>query len=113
MKEVKAIVRKERVDRVVHALLEAGLSRIYVSHVHVLGAGVDPANSHISLEELDVYTEKAKIEVFCEAEELATTIDAVRTHGATGHRGDGVIVVTDLDRIVSVRTGDEGAVALL
>lgn len=113
MKEIRAIVRKACADPVIHALKEVGIARIYVTHVHVLGAGVDPADYHLSLEEGDVYMEKAKIEAFCRAEEVDAALEAVRRVACTGHRGDGVIVVADVERIVSVRTGDEGALALL
>lgn len=42
MVEVRGIVRREMLDRVVHALKEAGVPRLTVTKVHAIGAGVDP-----------------------------------------------------------------------
>lgn len=113
MKEVKAIVRKERVDAVVHALRTAGVTRLWTSHVHALGHGVDPGEAHLAVEEGTEFMEKAKIELYCRSEELEDVIRLVREQASTGHRGDGVVAVTPLERLVSVRTGDEEFLAVL
>lgn len=113
MKEVKAIVRKERVDAVVHALRSAGVARLWTSHVRALGYGVDPDEAHVALEEGTEFMEKAKVELYCRAVELEEVIRLVREQASTGHRGDGVIAVTPLERLVSVRTGDEEFLAVL
>lgn len=113
MKEVKVIVRKERVDALVHALRGGGVTRLWTSHVHALGVGVDPEKAHLSMEEGAEFMEKAKVELFCRSEDLEEVIRIVREHAATGHRGDGLIAVTPLERLVSVRTGDEELLAVL
>lgn len=113
MKEVKIVIRRERADRVVRALKSADVARFHVSHVHVLGAGVDPGDARISLEEGARYTEKVKIEVFCRPEDVGKVVDLVREQAATGRRGDGTVAVTDVDRLVSVRTGEEDLLAVV
>lgn len=113
MKELKIICRKERVEDVVAALRAAGVPRLTVSHVHALGSGVDPEHYRLSFEEGAPYTEKAKIELVCRAEDLLRFVDIVRENGRTGQRGDGVIFVTKIEQVVKIRTGDENALALL
>lgn len=113
MKEVKAIVRKERVDAVVRALREAGVTRLWTSHVHALGHGVDPKEARLSFEEGAEFMEKTKIELFCRAEDLEEVIRVIRERACTGHRGDGVIAVTPMQRCINVRTGDEELLAVL
>lgn len=108
MKEITIVVRRERVDRVLHALQAAGIGRLHLWHVHVLGAGMDPTDSRVSLEEASRYTEEARIELLCRDADVDRVLEVVRSHAATGERGDGVIAVTPLERIVSVRTGEEG-----
>jgi nitrogen regulatory protein PII len=49
--EVRAIVRREMLDRVVHALKDAGVPRLTVTRVHTIGAGVDPATVKMAFEE--------------------------------------------------------------
>ena len=113
MKEVKIVLRKDRVDPVVHALAAADVPRLHVSHVHVLGAGVDPEDARMSLEEGTRYTEKAKIEVFCREADVDRVVALVREHACTGQRGDGLIAVTSLERIVGIRTGEEDLLAVV
>lgn len=113
MKEIKIVLRRDRVDPVVQALAEADVPRFHVSHVHVLGAGIDPSDARLSLEEGTRFTEKAKIEVFCRERDVDRIIDLVREHAATGMRGDGVVAVTDVTRLVSVRSGEEGLLAVV
>jgi len=113
MKELKVICRKERVEKVVAALRAAGVPRLTVSHVHSLGSGVDPEHYRLSAEEGGAYTEKAKIELVCQAEAVPRLVQVVQDNGRTGQRGDGVIFVTEIERVVKIRTGDENALALL
>lgn len=113
MHELKAIVRRERVDAVVHGLREAGVTRLWTSHVHALGRGVDPGEARVSFEEGAQFMEKAKIELFCRAEDVEGLLRVIRERASTGARGDGVIAVTCVERCVNVRTGDEELLAVL
>jgi nitrogen regulatory protein P-II 1 len=112
MKEIKAIVRTDRVQAVVRAIEEVGAARILVCHVHSLGAGVDPEDFRISFEEGTTYTEKSKVEVVCRDEAVDPILSALSSAARTGHPGDGIILVSEVVRIVEVRTGDEGPLAL-
>lgn len=113
MKEIKAIVRKERLQDVVTALRNEGVPRLTILHVHSLGSGVDPEHYRMSFEEGGAFTEKARIELVCRATDVDRLIAAIRREARTGHRGDGVIFVTHVDRAVKIRTGDEDVLALL
>ncbi len=75
------------------------MTRLFVSHIHVLGAGVDSEHLRLSMEEGQAFSGKAKIELICEADEVDEFLAVVRDEAATAHRGDGVIAVTNLDRI--------------
>jgi nitrogen regulatory protein P-II 1 len=113
MKRIEAIVRTERVGAVVAALRRAGVARLIVSHVHALGYGVDPEHYRLSFEEGAAYSEKAKVLVVCGQEKVDTVLDAIRREGRTGHRGDGIVFVSDVERAVKIRTGAEDALALV
>jgi len=112
IREITAYVRSDRVTDVLRALCRSGSCRYYVSHVHARGAGTDPDDLRISLEEGASYMEKAKLEVLCEAEKANDLVAAIRDTASTGHRGDGVVVVRTVDEVVSIRTGDRDALAL-
>ncbi len=113
MKELKTITRTDSVARLVAALKTAGITRLWVSHVHSIGAGVDPEDYRLSFDEGGTYTEKAKVEFVAPADEVDALLEVIREYGGTGHRGDGVVVLTDVSGVVNVRTGDRDRLALL
>ena len=113
MKRIEAIVRTERAAAVVAALREEGVPRMTLSHVHALGSGVDPEHYRLSFEEGAAYTEKAKILLVCPAEQVDRVVEAIQREGRTGHRGDGVVFVSDVERVVKIRTGAVDALALV
>jgi nitrogen regulatory protein PII len=113
MKEIKAVVRTDRVQAVVKAVEQIGAARILVCHVHSLAAGVDPENYRVSFEEGTTYTEKSKVEIVCGDDAVDGIIEAVTVAARTGHPGDGIIIVSEIERLVEVRTGDEGSLALV
>lgn len=113
LREMKTIVRTDAVARLLDALQEAGVTRVWVSHVHSIGSGVDPKERRVSFEAGGTYTEKAKLEFVVPAAEVDALTDVIRRHGGTGHRGDGVVLVTHVAAVVNVRTGDRDRLALL
>lgn len=113
LREIKTIVRTETLARLLEALEDAGVTRFWVSHVHALGTGVDPEDFRLSFEDGGTYTEKAKVEFVADASEIDALTEVIRQHGGTGHRGDGVVLVTDVADVINVRTGDRDRLALL
>ena len=111
--EMKTIVRTDAVARLIDALEERRVTRFWVSHVHSIGAGVDREDLRLSIEEGRPVSEKAKIEFVVPAADVDDLIEIVRLHGGTGHRGDGVVLVTPVSFVVNVRTGDRDELALL
>jgi len=113
LKEIKAIVRKDCVPELVRALENAEVTRLFISRIHALGAGVDPEDYRVSTEDGEAYTEKAKVEFLCPAQRADSILEVIRTWARTGHRGDGVVLVSDVTDVVNVRTGDRDLIALI
>lgn len=113
MREVKAYVRREKVDDVVRALRDSGVSHMTVNHVRSLGSGVDPHHERVSFELGTTYTETAKLELVCPEPEVERLVSIIREHAATGEPGDGLIFVSPVDYALKIRTGAEGRAALL
>ncbi len=113
LKELTTIVRTESVAHLVSELEKFDVTRFWVSHVHALGAGVDPGDYRVSFEDGGAYSEKARVEFIVDQEALEAALAVIRDHCATGRRGDGVVVVSDIDTVVNVRTGDRNRLALL
>jgi nitrogen regulatory protein P-II 1 len=112
MKEIKAYLRKKRVDAVVHALREAGVTHMTITHVHTLGSLTDPVNVRISFETGTTYTEHAKLELVCSEPDVDMLIPLIEMNARTGEPGDGIIYVSPVERAVKIRTGLEGREAL-
>lgn len=113
MKEIKLYLRKKRVDAVVHALREAGVTHMTITHVHTVGSLVDPEKVRISFESGTTYTEHAKLELVCPEPEVNRLIEVIETAARTGDQGDGILFVSPVERAVKIRTGVEGREALL
>jgi len=113
MRDVQAIVRVDCVHELLHALRDAEVAWFYVSRVHAFGAGIDPCDVRLSLDEGGSYPEKAKVEFPCRAERSEELVALIRRWSCTGHRGDGVVIVSDVTDVVSVRAGDHDRIGLL
>jgi len=113
MQEIKAFLRMERAQSVVVALRNAGVPRLTLSHMHSLGSGVDPEHYRLSFEEGSAFTEKVRLELVCRAQDVDRFVEIILREARTGHRGDGVVFISGVDRAVKIRNGDEGVLALL
>ncbi|NIM52448.1 MAG: hypothetical protein GTO22_24915 [Gemmatimonadales bacterium] len=112
MVEVSAIVRLEMLDRVVRTLKECGVPRLTISHVHSIGAGMDPASKKFSLEEGSAYTEKARVCFICDAERAEMFTELIAHAARTGQRGDGIVSVKPVLGVTKIRSGATGLEAL-
>lgn len=113
LRDVKAIVRTECVPELVRALRSAEVTRFYLTRVHAVGAGVDPEDFRLSLDDGGVYTEKTKVEFLCSGARTAELVETIRDWSCTGHRGDGIVIVSKVTDVINVRTGDHNRIALL
>lgn len=111
MREIKAYIRPEQVDTVIHALYHENIGHVTVVHVRSLGrpgVGLDPKHRALSLESGAWYTDMVKIEVACAETEVGRLVEVIRTAARTGQPGDGIVFVAPLDRAVKIRTGEQG-----
>lgn len=112
MKLIKAFIRTRQVDDVIRALRAAQAPGITVSKEHGVGYGYDPMLFSLSPSELNRTPEVTKVEVVCEDEDAPRLVEAIIDSARTGSRGDGIVFVTDVQRAVKIRTGEENSHAL-
>ncbi len=112
MVEIRAIVRMEMLDRVVHCLKESGVPRLTVTQVHAIGAGVDPATAKISFKEGSEYADKAMVQFICAGERCEMFAELIAQTALTGRRGDGIVSVHPVLTVTKIRTGRNGLDAL-
>ncbi len=112
MKEIKAYIRCKKAEEVVHALEDAGVSGVTLIDVMAVGPNIDPKNYKYSIDCVEKYQEVAKLEVICRDEDVDRLVNVIREAAYTGMQGDGIISVSDIDRVVKIRTGEVNEAAL-
>jgi len=113
MQEIKAYVRSEKVNAVLEALEKIGLTGVTVIDVMAVGPGlIDPEHVKYSMEYVERYSQIAKLEMICRGSDIDKIIDIIRKHAYTGGAGDGLIAVSEISRVVKIRSGRENYDAL-
>jgi nitrogen regulatory protein PII len=114
MREIKAFVRVNVVDRVVQALEAAGIGNVTIIDVRAIWTGLRdaPRDLYYSLEFAERYMSVAKIETLVRDGDVDRAIEIIRTAARTGRPGDGVVYAIPAESVVHIRTGrrDEAAI---
>ena len=112
MKLVTAIIKPHTLDAVKAALGALGIEGMTVSEVSGYGRQPGHTEIHRGAEYTVEFLPKAKVEVLIDEPRVEAVIDAIVAHARTGQLGDGKVFVTDVARLVRIRTGEEGPSAL-
>lgn len=108
MKLIKAYVRTRKIDDVVRALDRAGAPGITVARVHGVGYGYEANLFTLAPREVAKTPEVSRVEVACNDEQVPKLVSTLVDAARTGDPGDGIVFVSPLDRVVRIRTGEEG-----
>lgn len=112
MKLVTAIIKPSRLDPVLDALKDAGVSGLTVSEVRGFGRQKGKTEVYRGAEYEVKLLPKVKLEIALPPELVDTVIETLATAANTGKIGDGKVWVTDLDSILRIRTGETGQAAV-
>lgn len=100
MKEIKAFIRKNMIDRVVDAL-ESLDDAPGITLTDVRGWG-HPKEGPAQL------VQRIKLETVVPSSRVDEIISAIVENGKTSHYGDGKVFVSDVEKAVRIRTGETG-----
>lgn len=112
MKEIKAYIRPDKIDSVIHELEIAGTKGMTVIDVSTIGGWADSENVKLSLKYCERYSSSVKIELVCPDDDLEKFVKVILDNAHTGSKGDGKIFVSDIMESISIRTKKRGAEAL-
>jgi nitrogen regulatory protein P-II 1 len=112
MKLITAIIKPFKLDDVKDALKAVGVVGMTVSEVRGFGRQGGHTETYRGSEYTIDFVPKVCIEAVVEDAAVDATIDAITASAATGKIGDGKIWVTSVDRLVRIRTGEEGTDAI-
>ncbi len=112
MKLITAIIKPFKLDDVKDALKDAGIAGITVSEVRGFGRQGGHTETYRGAEYKIDFVPKVSVEVVVDDGTVDAAVDAIKAGAATGKIGDGKIWVSDVERVVRIRTGEEGADAV-
>jgi len=112
MQLVTAIVKPHQIDAVKDALKADGVQGITVSEVKGFGRQGGHTETYRGTEYTIDFVPKVKLEVVVDDADADGVVDAIAAAAQTGKIGDGKIWVTNVGRLVRIRTGEEGTDAI-
>ena len=112
MKLITAVVKPFRLDEVKDALKAAGVAGITVSEVQGFGRQAGHTEVYRGTEYQVDFVPKVSLSIVVDDGEVDRVVDAISQAARTGKIGDGKVWVTDVDRLVRIRTGEQGPDAL-
>jgi nitrogen regulatory protein P-II 1 len=112
MKLITVIVKPFKLDDVREALAEVGVSGLTVTEVKGFGRQKGHTELYRGAEYVVDFLPKMKIEVVVNEGDVERCVEAIVSAARTGKIGDGKIFVTEVERVVRIRTGEEGEAAV-
>jgi len=112
MKKVDAIIKPFKLDDVREALSSVGISGMTATEVKGFGRQKGHTELYRGAEYVVDFLPKIKLEVVVNDDQLDACIEAITQAARTGKIGDGKIFVTDVSKVVRIRTGEEDESAI-
>lgn len=108
MKKIEAIIKPYKLDDVRETLSEIGITGMTVIEVKGFGRQKGHTELYRGAEYVVDFLPKIKIEIVVAEDQVERCIEAISKAAKTGKIGDGKIFVTPVERIIRIRTGEEG-----
>lgn len=113
VKLVTAVIKPFKLDDVQEALRDLDIRGMTVSEVRGFGRQGGHQEMYRGAEYRIDFLPKLQVELVVGDDVCAEVVDALQAGATTGRIGDGKIWVRSVDRIVRIRTGEEGHDALM
>ena len=112
MKLITAIVKPFKLDDVREALSEIGVSGVTVTEVKGFGRQKGHTELYRGAEYVVDFLPKIKMEMVVADESVEQVTNTIVEAARTGKIGDGKIFVTDIEKIIRIRTGETDTEAI-
>ena len=112
MKRVEAVIKPFKLDDVRVALSEIGITVMPVTEVKGFGRQKGHTELYRGAEYVVDFLPKVRIDLVVKDDQVDACIEAIAGAARTGKIGDGKIFVSEVQRVVRIRTGEEGAEAI-
>lgn len=112
MKLITAIVKPFKLDDVKDALKTIGIQGMTVSEVRGFGRQGGHSETYRGAEYKIEFVPKVRVELVVDDGDVDKAISAIRDAANTGKIGDGKVWITSVEKLVRIRTGEEGRDAI-
>ncbi len=112
MKKLEAIIKPFKLDDVREALSDIGITGMTVMEVKGFGRQKGHTELYRGAEYVVDFLPKVKIEVVLNEDQIERALEAIANAARTGKIGDGKIFISDVQRVIRIRTGEEGPEAI-
>jgi nitrogen regulatory protein P-II 1 len=106
MKKIEAVIKPFRLEDVKDGLSEIGITGMTISEVKGYGRQQGHSELYRGAEYVVDFIPKIKLEVVVSADEVDLVVNTIVENARTGKIGDGKIFVTDIDKVIRIRTGE-------
>ncbi len=106
MKKVEAVIKPFKLEDVKDALAEIGITGMTVSEVKGYGRQKGHSELYRGAEYVVDFLPKIKMEMVVGADMLEQVVNTIVEAARTGKIGDGKIFVSDIEKIIRIRTGE-------
>jgi nitrogen regulatory protein PII len=112
MKLITAIIKPFKLDEVRAALSDLGVSGLTVTEVKGFGRQRGHTELYRGAEYVVDFVPKARLDIAVRTDLVDPVVDAIVKSARTGKVGDGKIFISDLQRVIRIRTGETDDSAL-
>jgi len=112
MKKIDAIIKPFKLEDVKEALASAGIMGMTVSEVKGFGRQKGHTEIYRGSEYTVDFLPKIKLEIVISDAQAPAAIEAIVKAAKTGKIGDGKIFVSDIERVVRIRTAESDEQAI-
>ena len=112
MKLITAIIKPFKLDDVKDALKASGVTGMTVTEVRGFGRQGGHTETYRGAEYKIDFVPKVSVEVVVDDAVVDVVVETIAKSASTGKIGDGKIWITEVERLVRIRTGEEGADAV-
>jgi nitrogen regulatory protein P-II 1 len=112
LKKIEAVIKPFKLEDVKDALTEAGITGMTVSDVKGYGRQQGHSELYRGAEYVVDFLPKIKLELIVAEEDVDSIIKLITDSAKTGKIGDGKIFVSNIEKIVRIRTGEEDEEAI-
>ena len=106
MKKIEAVIKPFKLDDVREALSEIGITGMTAIEVKGFGRQKGHTELYRGAEYVVDFLPKVKVDIIINDDQLDRCVEAITEAARTGKIGDGKIFVSNIERVVRIRTGE-------